>query len=43
MKDLCAPKCAAAHLAVDCALRQLNSVMMVHVGVPDHSLSKSMD
>ena len=33
----------AARLAVDCALRQMNSVMMAPLGFPDDSLSESMD
>ena len=32
----------AARLAVDCALRQMNSVMMVHSGFPDDTLSGTM-
>ena len=35
---MCAPRTFdAARLAVDCALRQLNSVIMVHVGCLDRS------
>ena len=36
------PQCAAARLAVDCALRQLSSVMMVHFEFPDDTLSGTM-